>query len=250
MRVHPLCMLMCAGLVLAPPATAQDDPESIAFATYYRCDQSREARTDTIYEEVIAPLWQKQVDAGRVTSFGWARHWAGGDWRRLNYIIGTDLEAMVDAREAYIEEVLNDYADEAREFNSICPSHDDYIWYSVVGSEPQNQLAQERAAVGLTSYMICEDETVADELVQTAFAPIMNRHVEAGDISSWSWVEHNIGGVYRRALVLDAASYKAILNYWNKLFEEIEAEHPQLLRQFGVACNSHADYIWDLSANQ
>jgi hypothetical protein len=241
---------MYAGLVLASPATAQDDAESIAFAAYYRCDQSREARTDTIYEEVIAPLWQKQVDAGRINTFGWARHWAGGDWRRLSYIVGTDLEAMVDAREAYIEEVLNDHAEAAREFNSICPSHDDYIWYTVASSQPPEQLAQERPAVALSSYLICDDEAAADELVETAFAPIMNRHVEAGDISSWMWLEHFVGGVYRRALVLDAASYKDILNYWNKLFEDIEAEHPELLRKYGEACVSHTDYIWDLSANQ
>jgi hypothetical protein len=248
--MHPLSVLLCAGLVLAPPAAAQEEPESIVFAAYYRCDQSREARTDTIYDEVIAPLWQKQVDAGLLTTFGWARHWAGGEWRRLSYIIGTDLDAMVEAREAYIAEVLSDHADEARAFNSICPSHDDYIWYRVAGSQPPEELAQERPAVGLTSYMICDDEAAADELIQTAFAPIMNKHVEDGDISSWAWLEHNVGGVYRRALVLDAAGYKEILNYWNKLFEDIGAEHPELLRKYGEACVSHADYIWDLSANQ
>lgn len=247
MRLHPLGVLVCAGLALAPPAAAQEEPENVIFATYYKCDQSREARTDTIYETIARPIWQKQIDAGRLTTVGWARHWAGGDWRRLAYVIGTDLDAMIDARQAWIEEVTSQHAEEAQEFNAICPSHDDYIWYSVVGSQPAQQLAQDRPAVGMTSYMICDNEAEADEIFETAFAPIMNRHVEAGDINSWVWIEHFIGGIYRRALVMDAADHKAMLAYWNKLFGELEAEHPELARQFGEACLSHTDYVWDLT---
>ena len=99
--------------------------------------------------------------------------------------------------------------------------------------------------------MRCDSrEAEADEIVKTAIAPILNRHVESGDISSWSWLEHSVGGWYRRALVLDAADYKAILNYWNKLWPEVEAEHPELLREFGSICDTHSDYVWDLSTSQ
>ncbi len=200
---------------------------------------------------MIAPIWQKHVDAGRLTAYGWGRHWAGGDWRRVSYVVGTDQNAVLDARAAYIEEVMSDHADAAREFNSICPSHDDYIWYQVATSQAPQQLGLERANVGLTSYMVCDSrEAEADEIIQTAFAPIMNRHVQAGDIASWSWLEHFVGGKYRRALVLDASDYKSMLAYWNKLWEDLEAEHPELLREFGSICHSHTDYIWDLSANQ
>lgn len=249
MSVRRLVVLGCAALVLAPAAWAQDETP-IVFASYYRCDQARESRADTIYQEIAAPIWQKHVDAGHITTHGWARHWAGGAWRRLGYIVGTDLEAVIDARNAYIEEVVSSHPEAVEEFNTICSSHDDYIWYSVATSQAPEELAQERPAVGLTSYMLCDSrEGEADEILQTAFAPILNRHVADGVISSWTWLEHSVGGWYRRALVLDAADHKSMLNYWNQLWEDIEAEQPELLREFASICDSHADYIWDLSTN-
>jgi len=137
------------------------------------------------------------------------------------------------------------------EFNNICSSHDDYIWLQEVGSEALQSSAQERPAVGMTSYMVCDSrEGEADEIMQTAFSPILNRHVQTGDINSWSWLRHGVGGWYRRALVLDAADYKSMLDYWEKLWADLEAEQPELLREFSSICDSHTDYIWDLSFSQ
>jgi hypothetical protein len=245
-RAPPLVALAFAMLVLAPGVRAQEEPNTI-FGAYYRCNQAEEARADTIYLEVMAPIWQKQVDAGRITTFGWARHWAGGAWRRLAYMVGTDRDMMIDARIAAIEEAQT-HREEMREFNSICSSHDDYIWLRVASSESRPTAAQDRPDVGLTSYMVCDSrENEADEIMQTAFSPILNRHVQAGDISSWSWLEHGVGGWYRRALVLDAADYKSMLDYWEKLWSDLEAEQPELLREFASICESHTDYVWDLS---
>ncbi|MDH3291007.1 MAG: hypothetical protein OEO20_07455 [Gemmatimonadota bacterium] len=41
-----------------------------------------------------------------------------------------------------------------------------------------------------------------------------------------------------------------MLKYWDKLWEDIEAEKPELVREFGAICDSHADHVWDLSLNQ
>jgi len=250
MRTHPLVALGFATLVLAPGVRAQDSP-NIVFGAYYRCNQAQEARTDTLYQQVMAPAWQKQVEAGRISAYGWARHWAGGAWRRLGYVVGTDRDAVIDARTEYIQEMQANHSEEMREFNNICSSHDDYIWLQVDGSEPLQTEAQDRPDVGMTSYMVCDSrEGEADEIMQTAFSPILNRHVQAGDINSWSWLEHSVGGWYRRALVLDAADYKSMLDYWEKLWADLEAEQPELLREFSSICDSHTDYIWDLSFSQ
>jgi hypothetical protein len=50
--------------------------------------------------------------------------------------------------------------------------------------------------------------------------------------------------------VLDAADYKAVLDYWDKLWEDLDNEQPELLREFLAICDSHVDYVWDLSLNQ
>ncbi len=186
-----------------------------------------------------------------ITTTGWLRHWADGEWRRLGYVVGTDMDAVVQARQAYIEEIVREHPEAVAEFNAICPSHDDYVWFSATSSQAPEELARDRPTAALTSYMICDSrEAEADEIVQTAFAPILNGHVAAGHIDSWSWLEHFIGGKYRRALVMDAADYNAILDFWSTLWDSIEAEQPELLRTFGAICHSHSDYIWDLSANQ
>jgi hypothetical protein len=199
----------------------------------------------------MTPLMQKQVDAGRISGFGWARHWAGGAWRRLNYMVGTDRDAIIDARAEYIQDLQDDHADEAREFNSICGSHDDYIWTSLVGSEPLSESIQDRPAAGFSSYMSCDSrEAEADEIMENVFAPILNSHVAAGHVNSWSWLQHSVGGWYRRALVMDGPDYKSILKYWDMMWEDLDAKQPELLREFSNICDSHADYVWDLSANQ
>jgi hypothetical protein len=250
MITRHLLFLGGAALLFAPTAQAQDDSQ-IVLGAYFRCNQSLEARTDTIFAEVMKPVMQTQVDAGRITTFGWARHWMGGAWRRLSYMVGTDRDAVLDARAAYLQEIQANHADAAREFNAICSSHDDYIWRSVATSNPAGQLAQDRPGAGLTSYMVCDSrEAEADEIVQTAFAPILDRHVADGHVNSWSWLQHRVGGWYRRALVLDAADYKSVLNYWDMLWEDLDEEQPELLREFSAICDSHADYVWDLSLNQ
>lgn len=251
MKVPYTALLLLGGLALPSAAAAQEEPTGIIFGAYYRCDQSQEARADTLYQEIAAPAWQAKIDAGLITTAGWARHWAGGEWRRLGYVIGTDMDAVSQARQEYIEEVSSQHPKMVAEFNRICPSHDDYIWTVTASSQAPAEVGSERPSAGLTSYQVCDHrEAEADEIVQTAFAPIMNRHVEEGHINSWSWLSHFVGGEYRRALVLDATDYDAILDYWDMLFPALEAEHPELLRAFAAICHSHTDYIWDLSANQ
>lgn len=250
MKARNLLVLAGAALFLAPAAQAQDDTQYV-FAAYHRCDMTRETRADTLYMQVMKPLMQRQVDAGRISGFGWARHWVGGDWRRLNYMVGTDRDAVIDARAEYIEDVQEEARAAAREFNTICASHDDYIWTSVAGSEPLSESIQDRPSAGLSSYQVCDSrEAQADEIMENVFAPILNSHVAAGHVNSWSWLSHSVGGKYRRALVFDGADYKSILKYWDMLWEDLDAKQPELLREFGAICDSHTDYVWDLSMNQ
>jgi hypothetical protein len=53
------------------------------FSVYYRCDESKEERADEIFEKDFGPLFNKYVEAGKLTSWGWSSHWVGGSFRRL-----------------------------------------------------------------------------------------------------------------------------------------------------------------------
>lgn len=239
--------LMLLGSTVLPA----QETTTYVFGAYYTCNQAQEARTDTIYREVIAPLMQKHVDAGHYNAIGWSKHWAGGEWRRLRYMVGTDMDDILAAREAYIEEVTSQHADAVEEFNEICPSHDDYIWTVTAQSTTSDEVGQNRPDAGMSSYMVCDSrEALADEIFEAALAPVLNRHMEEGVINSWAWLSHLVGGKYRKVLVYDGTDYGTVLNYWNQFWGDVDEESPELLAVFSEICDSHTDYVWDLTDSQ
>lgn len=246
MRLREACAAAFVVCLTAPVVMAQD-ARTYVVATYYRCNQATETRADAIYEETVAPLVRKEIEGGRLVASGWARHWLGGEWRRLEYLGGTDLGAIVDARDAIIGELMAAHAKAGDEFSAICPSHDDYVWSSVASSQPPGEVARERAKVAMSTYFECDSrEKEADAIVKTAFAPVLNAHVKEGRIAFWNWLEHVAGGEYRRLLVLDGADHKSVLGYWNAFDRALEEAQPELSRRFTDICHAHTDYIWDL----
>ncbi len=251
MRKQVFCFAAVLGLLGASAAWAQDAPSTFVMATYYKCVQGDASRADAIYKEHVAPVLKAEQAAGRIAAYGWAKHWEGGDWRRLEYMTGTDMDKMVDARSGLIKAMdAPEHAKAMEEFNRVCSSHDDYIWSSKASSQAADAVAKVRSPVSMSTYFVCtsrEDE--ADAIVKTALAPILNQHVKDAKIGSWNWFEHLVGGKYRRLLVLDAASPKAALKHWAGLWGEFDKAQPEFARRFGEICDSHSDYIWDLSGN-
>ncbi len=239
------------GLVLclaAPSVLGQEAPTTYVFGTYYRCNEALEDRADALFKETAAPLYKKEVAAGRIGAYGWGKHWLGGEWRRLEYSTGRDLDKMVDARQAVIDGLLKDQRKATDEFSTICSSHDDYIWASVVSSQAPDAIAASRAAVASSTYFQCDAsrEEEADEIVKAAYAPILNQHVKEGKIVSWNWMRHVMGGEYRRILVFDGKDHKSVLGYWSALANGLSAAHPRQADRFSSICSSHTDYVWEI----
>jgi len=243
--------MIMVSLAAASVAGAQDAPTTYIMGTYYQCVQGDAARADAIYKEHTAPLLKTEQAAGRITAYGYAKHWQGGEWRRLEYVTGTDLSKLTDSRMALIKAgQAPEHAKAMDEFDRICSSHDDYIWSSKASSQAPDAVARVRAPFALSTYYVCSsDEDEADAIVKTAYAPVLNQDVKDGKIVSWNWLEHRLGGKYRRVMVLDAASEKAALNYWANLNTALEKAQPEFNRRFSQICSSHTDYIWDFSGN-
>jgi len=130
----PVLAVLC--VVLALPAQAQEPSERpVGMATYYQCDPSMEARADTIVTETFAPVFDRLLSEGKITSWFWLAHQIGGKWRRLGGFYASDMTALIEARAELLAELQNHPAAGA-EFNSICYSHDDYVWRSIV-SKPE-----------------------------------------------------------------------------------------------------------------
>ncbi len=115
---------------------------------------------------------------------------------------------------------------------------------------PVGVLAQDEApqtGYAYVTYFECSQaaEVRADEIVERNYAPHYNSAVEQGDIASWSWLAHYVGGKWRRALVLTATNMDDLLDSAGALGEIIAEATPEAGRAFSEACPRHEDYIWE-----
>ena len=103
-----------------------------------------------------------------------------------------------------------------------------------------------QSAFAYATYFICspDGESRADEIITTSFKPHYDAAVEHGDILSWSWLQHYVGGEWRRVLLIVAANMDSILDASGALGEIIEDRTPEAGRAFSAICSSHVDYIW------
>ena len=112
--------------------------------------------------------------------------------------------------------------------------------YAVAQDDPSQQ------GFAYVTYFRCDPagEARADEIVKRNYEPHYNAAVEAGDIASWSWLAHYIGGSWRRALVLTTFNMDDLLDASGALGEIIEESTPEAGRAFTEVCPDHEDYIW------
>ena len=114
--------------------------------------------------------------------------------------------------------------------------------------QPAAGAPRPRSPFVMSTYYVCNArEAEADFIVKTLLGPILNQRVKDRKIDSWAWDEHLMGGKYRRLLVVDGASAKALLQHWGTLPGDMQKADPDMSRRFYEICNSHSDYIWEIS---
>ncbi len=172
----------------------------------------------------------------------------GGNWRRVLVIIAADMDALLDASGA-LGEIISDKTSEAgRAFSAICSSHEDYIWQTVdgVGS---GAVTDRRGDARVLSLHACDmnKEERADELVRDVFGPIYDRHVAEGGLTNWNWLEHNVGGKWRRILTMGAADHKMLMRTRAAFIGEFDDRKVQrAAEEMNKICHTHQDYMWDV----
>lgn len=241
-----LAAALCALLAPLPALAQEEEPDPAVFAAYFHCNESTEARADTIIAESIGPILDRHMDSGAISAWGWYAHHTGGHWRRLLYMVSADVPSVMLARDALIDDMIAEAGEATAELTQVCPSHDDYVWTVAARSDPA--LEQGRGSVSLNSYMICDftEEDRASRIVDEVFADVYNKHVEEGTITGWGWLEHNIGGQYRRISVIAAPDLSSLLAARGAIFDDLFEENPIALDRFSQICDSHTDYIWDM----
>jgi lysozyme family protein len=237
----------CACLLAAGAASAQQDmPERYVYATYSHCDFSKQDRADEIFRQVDKPVLDAAVKDGTISLYSYLAHVAGGQWRRVNVIGAGSVQAVLDAQKAIGERMDANEKNSrlATERNAICSSHDDYIWRAVAG----NIGTANRGSAAFSTYYVCDQrrESQADAIVKSMIAPTFDQMVADGRIRSWGWLEHIVGGKYRRVETFSADDVGSLMKARAAIIEAYE-DNPagDLLTDI---CGEHTDYIWEIKA--
>ena len=242
-----ICIL---GALVAPAMSSASSQEeagpSYAYGTYFECDPNREWLADAIVEQLYKPIYDEAVSEGVISGWGYLVHHTGGKWRRVLYRVAPTLDAAMSALETLGEKVDAANAAANAEFGAICNRHDDYLWQSVVGSAGV-EMAQQRGEVGFSTYLHCNEanESKADEVVKSAFAPIYDAQVEAGNLVSWGYMQHWVGGEYRRLLTMTATDLSTLMKGRDAAVNAL-LENEEAVAEFFASCTSHSDYIWNV----
>jgi hypothetical protein len=240
--INAMCAITALGCLGTTTAMAQESDGGIfIYSTYFYCDGARQDRVDEIVEKVDKPAYDAAVDDGSIVAWGYMAHHTGGKWRRAQYHMAPTLEALFATHQTIGDQIEAKNEKLTKEAGQICNAHDDYVWRTVAGNE---QIGK-RGSVGFSTYYICDHrEAQADALVKKVFAPVYDKLVSEGKLVSWGWLEHIVGGEYRRLATMTARDLPSLIKARTETVEAVEDE--SLGDMIGEICDSHTDYIWDI----
>jgi hypothetical protein len=235
-----LLLLAFAGI-----AHAQDDADAMyVYATYLVCDTSQQDRADEIFEKIDQPLLDAAVADKSLSGYSYYTHHTGGRWRRGTFSMAPSIQALLDSQETIGAGMTAGNSKMRKEFNTICNAHDDYIWSRVAGKTRDGVTG---GAVFSTYYVCDSREVQADAIVEQVFAPAYDKLVDDGKLTSWAYLEHIVGGKFRRVWTMSAVDMKSLVAARTALTETV-MDNP-LSDTFTDICDSHDDYMWEVTAS-
>jgi hypothetical protein len=100
------------------------------------------------------------------------------------------------------------------------------------------------------TYFYCDvtGEERVDEIVKTENAPVYDQMVKEGIITGWGWLAHHTGGKWRRLQYYQAPSVAGLLDAQEEMNKRFSAMDSSSDKEFGEACGSHDDYIWEVKS--
>jgi hypothetical protein len=241
LRAALTASLMLCGLAGGGTAQAQGT-ENYVYATYFYCDVTMQERADEIVEQLDKPIMDGLVAGGSLTGWGWMVHHTGGKWRRLMHYQASSVDALLAAQEKMNEQSEAAAKGKAlgKEFGAACNGHDDYIWRRVAGT------AGARGKAAFSVYYVCDSsrEGQADELMKRVYGPMYDKLVAEGKLTSWGWLEHIVGGEYRRLATMTAKDFPSLMAARGAVVAAMQND--PLSGALDDICGSHADYMWEI----
>jgi len=234
-----------SGVALAQDSDAQ---QGFAYVTYFECNAGMEYRADEIIQRSYTPHYEAAVEAGDILQWSWMSHFVGGKWRRALVLTAPDMDNLLNAAGALGEAIAASTPEAGRVFTEICPIHEDYIWETVPGVGGTT-VGAERGPAGFSIYMDCDmnREERVDELMGGPIGAVYDAHVADGELVSWTWLAHTVGGQYRRLLSMTADDHPSMMRARAAILAELDAGRlKRSYTQMNEICPDHDDYMWDI----
>jgi hypothetical protein len=95
-------------------------------------------------------------------------------------------------------------------------------------------------------YLQCEPAQAAraSELIRESWGPIVQAHVDAGNIASWGALTHHTGGSWSRAVYLVGMDRSQLFQTLDETGAEWMEADPDGATEFWEICDEHEDYVW------
>lgn len=232
--------------LLSFTATAEDEQETrYTYATYFYCNTSREDAADALMER-DAPIMDGLVEDGTILAWGWLAHHTGGTWRRIRYHMTDSVEGAMSALKKFDDAIAEVHGEDdaaGKAFSEACPKHDDYLWQVEAGT-----VGEKRGSVGFSVYHYCDinREDRADEIVAEHVAPILDKMVKDGKLTTWGWSSHVIGGKARRLQTMTASDIGTLLKARQEAIDTIYEDDSAAGTELSEICGPHVDYVWNI----
>lgn len=239
-RIAPILVFAAFG------AYAEDEvrPAPVSYVTYYLCDVATQGNMDSIVTRIEAPVFDQWVEEGRLLGWGYLSHFTGGRWRRAQYHVSADIDAAFRNQDEIFREIYADNRAGGQARSEACAAHEDYVWSVDAGSPP----GEDRGSVSLSVYFVCDvaDQQRADDIFAEIYAPHLETLRKKGEIATWNWQSHLLGGTYRRLQTVTGADYAAVNRARFETIQTVNRDHAALAREFAQICDQHEDYLWDI----
>ncbi len=239
-----LALQGCLLLVVAGTVQAADEPaETFVYGTYSVCDLAGQDRADEIFMQLDKPIYDAAVADGTLSSYSYYAHHTGGKWRRGMFYVAPSIAALLDAQTKIADQIDAKNAKLNTEASKICNKHEDYIWRSVAGMAGKTEPGKAVFSV----YFVCDSrEAQADAIVKQVFAPVYDKLVDDGKLTSWGYLEHIVGGHVRRVATMTASDMKSLMAARSEINQAL-TDNP-LGDTFTEICSAHEDYMWEVKA--
>jgi hypothetical protein len=114
--------------VASSPVSATENPGTVGVSQYLRCNMNDEAFADDIVKGHLSKVFNANVGEGKLTSWTWAAHQIGGEYRRLLAFRAASRADILETWGNIVQGMGNEHGDALRKFTEICFAHEDYIW--------------------------------------------------------------------------------------------------------------------------